>query len=268
MITSTANERVKYVRSLQRVEVRRRERSFIAEGVRLVEEALRSGLQPTLVLVDSDHLEKSPRGRRLLERLRAFQTIAVSQNVLEHAADTVTPQGVVAVLPYPEVRLPQDLGPLVLVLDGLRDPGNVGTALRSAEASGVKTVILTPDCVDVFSPKVVRAGMGAHFHLCLLPDLRWREINRLLAGRDVWVAVAEKGAAHFAVDWTRESALVIGSEARGPRREAQESAAGFVHIPMAGKAESLNAATAASVILFEALRQRSMRGIAEGSAPE
>jgi TrmH family RNA methyltransferase len=257
MITSTANERIKYVRSLHRVEVRRREKSFFAEGIRLVEEALQSGLRPNLVLVNNELLVKSPRGRRLLGRLGTFPTIPVSQSVLEYAADTITPQGVIAVLPYPELQEPYDLGPLVLVLDGLKDPGNVGTVMRSAEASGVRTVILTPDCVDAYNPKVVRAGMGAHFRLAVLPELDWRKIGPILEGREVWVAGADKGVAHFDVDWTRQTALVIGSEAFGPQRDADKLATGFTHIPMVGEAESLNAAVAASVILFEALRQRS-----------
>lgn len=256
MITSTANERVKYVRSLHRAEVRLRERSYIAEGVRLVEDALRAGLSPKLVLVAPDQLEKSPRGRHLLGRLRPFETIPVSERVLAYAADTVTPQGVVAVLPYPEVKEPKALGPLVLVLDGIRDPGNAGAILRSAEASGVTAVILTPDCVDVFSPKVVRAAMGAHFRLTLMPELGWARIVPILSGRPIWVAAAKKGLAYFQVDWTQESALVIGGEAYGASEEAIKAATGFVHIPMAGEAESLNAAIAASVIFFEALRQR------------
>ncbi len=256
MITSTANERIKYVRSLHRAEVRRREKSYIVEGVRLVEDALRSGLHPKLVLIEPDQLEKSARGRRLLDHLRSFQPIHVSERVLEYAADTVTPQGVVAVVPYPEVKEAKELGPLVLVLDGIADPGNAGTMLRSAEASGVATVVLTPDCVDVFSPKVVRAAMGAHFRLTLLPELKWTDIVRVLDGRPIWVADMEKGPAYFEVDWTKESALVIGSEAHGASEEAERSATGFVHIPMVGRAESLNAAIAASIILFEALRQR------------
>ncbi|MCL5263608.1 MAG: RNA methyltransferase [Chloroflexi bacterium] len=257
MITSTSNEKVKYVRSLRRAEVRRQERSFIVEGVRLVEEALRAGLQPALVFANLDQMEKTARGRHLLARLQEFHPIAVSERVLEYAAETVTPQGVVAVLPMPAVEEePGDLGPLALVLDGLRDPGNVGTILRSAEASGVKAVILTPDCADVFSPKVVRAAMGAHFRLKLLPERDWTNIKHLLKHRPIWVASAGQGVSYFQVDWTREAGLVVGSEAAGPSQEAQNAATGFVQIPMAGEAESLNAAIAASVIMFEALRQR------------
>ncbi|MBI2953834.1 MAG: RNA methyltransferase [Chloroflexi bacterium] len=256
MITSTANERVKYVRYLHRADVREREKCFIVEGVRLVEEALQAGLEPKLALVNPSQLEKSARGRHLLGRLRSFEAIPVSERVLGYAADTVTPQGVLIVVPYPQPGETQDLGPLALVLDGLRDPGNTGTILRSAEASGVKVVILTPDCADVFSPKVVRAGMGAHFHLTLLPGSQWPDIKRKLDGRPIWVATAETGLAYFEVDWTRESALVIGGEAHGPSEEGRRAATGFVNIPMAGPAESLNAAVAASIILFEALRQR------------
>ncbi|MBI4321630.1 MAG: RNA methyltransferase [Chloroflexi bacterium] len=256
MITSTSNERVRYVRSLYRTEVRREERAFAIEGVRLVEEALDAGMVPKLVLADTDLLEKSARGRQLLGRLRQHQWLAVSEKVLRYVSDTITPQGIVAVLPVPEVERPEDLGPLVLVLDGLRDPGNVGTIIRSAEASGVIVAAFTPDCVDVHNPKVLRAGMGAHFRLKILADMGWPEIDALLGGRPVWVAAAAQGLPHFEVDWTVDSSLIVGGEAFGASDESRRRATGFVHIPMLGRAESLNAAVAASVILFEALRQR------------
>ncbi len=261
MISSTSNERVKYVSSLHRTGVRRQERVFVLEGVRLVEEALAAGLVPQLVLGNPDLLERSARGRELWGRLRGFNALAVTENVLRHVSDTVTPQGVVAVMPAAESKRPADLGHLALVLDGVRDPGNVGTILRSAEASGVTTVVLTPDCVDAYNPKVLRGAMGAHFHLNLMIELGWPEIGELLGQRPIWVAAAAEGMRHFEVDWTGSQSLVVGGEASGASEEARRRASGFVHIPMVGRAESLNAAVAASVILFEALRQRTVSGL-------
>jgi len=142
------------------------------------------------------------------------------------------------------------------VLDGVRDPGNLGTILRAAEASGVVRTVALVDCADAYGPKVVRAAMGAHFHLTILADATWSEVERLVAGRPVWLAEMRGGVAYDGVDWRRDSALIVGGEAAGASGEAERLATGVVSIPMAGRAESLNAAMAASIIVFEAARQR------------
>ena len=167
-------------------------------------------------------------------------------------SDTQSPQGVLLVVPF--VQIPPRPG-VVLILDQLRDPGNLGTILRSAKAAGVGQVILTPGTVDAYSPKVVRGAMGAHFHLPV-SSLDWPAIAGQLAGREAWLADAASGAAYDEVDWVRPSALIVGGEASGAGQEANSQATGRVTIPMAGQVESLNAAMAATVILFEAARQR------------
>ncbi len=256
-ITSTSNERVKWVRSLLDRRGRQSERHYLIEGVRLVEEALRARLRPELVLVDPEALRSTLRGAELYRRLRGLPQLEVSSKVLRSVADTVAPQGVVAAVPLPPADLApgEDLGSLVLILGGLQDPGNVGTILRSAEAAGVRTVALTRGSVDVYAPKVVRAGMGAHFRLRLLPECD-AALPLILAGRDVWLADAGGEVAHWDVDWLRPTALVIGNEARGLELSRFPAFARSTFIPIQGEAESLNAAMAASVIVFEAARQR------------
>ena len=255
MITSTANEKVKYVHSLYRRRVRYRERCFVIEGVRLVREAFRAGIVPALVFY-SEGLDASPGGGELLveARERGLAAFAVSEKVMKAMSDTVSPQGVLAVAPFVELAPPADLS-LVLVLDRLRDPGNLGSILRSANAAGVEQVILTPKTVDPYNPKVVRGAMGAHFRLPIVA-LSWPEIAEALAGVHVLLADVRGEQAHCEVDWTQPSALIIGGEAHGASQEARELAAAAIAIPMRGGAESLNAAVAASVILFEAARQR------------
>ena len=258
VITSTANERVKFVRSLQQTRARRDERAFLAEGVRLVEDALLAGLIPRLALVDPDRLGQSDRGVALLAALRAgrgAEVLDVSERVLASASETVNPQGVVAVFAIPIPPASPDLGRIALVLDGIRDPGNLGTILRAAEAAGGTRSVLLIDCADVWAPKVLRAGMGAHFRLTLLPDLDWSAARRLLVDRPTWLADMTGGVAHDDVNWRRDSALVMGGEAAGASGEGARAATGLVSIPMAGRAESLNVAMAASIILFEAARQ-------------
>ena len=256
MITSTANESVKYVRSLYRRRVRYGERTFVAEGLRTVEEALEAGVQPAFVFHTLAMLDV-PRARSLLMQAeqQGVSVKVVSEPVMSVIADTVTPSGILAVLPMPECTIPRPLT-WVLVLDSLRDPGNLGTILRSALATGVELVVTTKGTVDVYSPKVVRAGMGAHFRLNLCVDRTWSTIEGLLAGLQVLLAEPRSGLPYWEVNWRQPTALVIGGEAEGAAPEAKRMATGRVMIPMHAEVESLNAAVAASVLLFEAARQR------------
>lgn len=212
-------------------------------------------MAPRLVLVSTAQIEQTPRGARLLERLRAYPLLEVSERVLAAAADTITPQGVVAVVPLPKAETKADPGPLVLIVDGVRDPGNLGTVLRAGEASGIVRMVVAVSSVDPFSPKVVRAAMGAHFHLAVLSDPGWSEVRRLVQGRPIWLAEMSGGVPYDEVDWRTDSALIVGGEAAGAGA-ARALATGAVSIPMGGRAESLNAAMAASILIFEAARQR------------
>jgi TrmH family RNA methyltransferase len=255
MITSTANEKVKYVRSLYRRRTRYRERHFVIEGVRLMEEAFRAGIVPALLFY-SKGLDATPGGRELLVEIQKAEAPAfsVSERVMKALADTVSPQGVLAVLPFVELSPPADLS-LALVVDQLRDPGNLGTILRTANAAGVEQVFLTPRTVDAYNPKVVRGAMGAHFRLSI-ESLSWPQIAEALAGLQILLADVQGGRVYDEVDWTRPSALIIGGEAHGATSESAELATASISIPMPGGTESLNAAVAASIILFEAVRQR------------
>ena len=255
MITSSGNEKVKLARALHRRKRRYRERLFLVEGFRLLEEVIRAGIRPAFVFY-TPRVAADPRGRALLESLRTLteEVFAVSEVVLRSVADTQTPQGVVAVVPFVELPVPDERH-LILILDGLRDPGNLGTLLRTAEAAGVHQVILAPGTVDPYNPKVVRGGMGAHFRLPLTLARDWNAIAEQIGDRPVWVADAAGEQAYYDVDWTQPSVLIIGSEAHGAGSWARRLATGRVVIPMCGRVESLNAAVAAAVILFEALRQ-------------
>jgi len=253
VITSTQNEHIKYIRSLGRRRVRQREGRFVVEGTRLVDEMAREGIRPALALY-TENWAATPEGQRLLPSLAQAQDGCwpVSEQVLASCADTQTPQGVLAVAPV--VPLPPGEG-LILIVDQIRDPGNLGAILRSAEAAGVGQVLLSPGTVDVFSPKVVRSAMGAHFRLPVL-SLPWAAIAERVSGRPIWLADAHGSVDYGHVDWTQPAALIVGGERAGAGPEAASLATGTVSIPMAGQAESLNAAMAATVLLFEAARQR------------
>ncbi len=258
MITSRSNRKVKYVRSLYRKATRHREKRFVVEGVRLVEEMIKTGFWPVFVFF-TEEVMAEPRSASLVEQLVSWgvEVLPVSDDVMRAMSDTKTPQGILAVAGFPSREAVGS--DLVLVLDGVRDPGNLGTILRTAEAAGVDLVFIPPGSVDVYSPKVVRGAMGAHFRLPLVADCRWEDVERQVQVSQALLAVPTGGQAYYDVDWARPTALLIGGEAEGAGPKARALATDLVTIPMEGGVESLNVAVAASICLFEAARQRRCR---------
>lgn len=254
MITSTQNSKIKWVRLLQSESAARRDAGvFIIEGLRMAQEVIARDLRPKLVLFTEDF---AGRAATILEELTATGAALemVSSQVMKSASDTQTPQGILAVIPIPSKPVPQTLE-LVLVPDSLRDPGNLGAMLRSSAAAGVDAVFLPPETVDVYAPKVVRSGMGAHFYVPIFP-LNWEEINSHLAGLQILIADAKRGKPYYEIDMTPPLALIVGGEAAGASQQAGSLASEYVNIPMPGDIESLNAAVAAGILLFEAARQK------------
>lgn len=254
MITSTSNPRVQWIRDLQQKrKARSDEGLFVVEGVRLAEEALASDGEPDFILHTPDPDERT---RRLIDGFvrRGATALLVSDRVLRACATTESPQGVVAVVPIPH-RLPPGRPGLALVADAVSDPGNLGTLLRTAVSAGVDAVFLTDGTVDPYNPKVVRAGMGAHFRLPILTESP-ASIRRRLEGLAIWVAQARGGESPYRIDGRPPVALVVGGEARGPSPEWHTLGATPVTIPIQPGVESLNTAAAAAVILFEIRRQR------------
>lgn len=257
MISSVQNPKIKWVRLLQADPQQRREEGvFVLEGVRLAEEALAAGLPARLLL----HTQAiGPRGEAVVAGFAAQGTPAepVTEPVMRHASDTQTPQGILVVLEKPTLLLPGTPN-FILIPDGIRDPGNLGSMLRSAAAAGVDGVLLPPGGVDAYAPKVVRAAMGAHFRLPLAA-LPWEEIAAYLGGNGLQIYLADSGGgqAYTGCDLRPGLALIVGSEAEGAGDAARRLAGKRLHIPMASGVESLNAAAATAVLLFEVSRQRS-----------
>jgi TrmH family RNA methyltransferase len=175
---------------------------------------------------------------------------------MNHASTMETPPGVLIALKIPASEIPKDIS-LLLILDGIRNPGNLGTILRTACAAGVEGVLLAPGCVDPFNPKAIRGGMGAQLRLPI-HRARWSEISNLSRNLRVWLACPLGTIAHTEVNWKHTSALIIGSEAKGHGDSARALCSDQLFIPMTPGVESLNVAVAAGIILFEAARQRSI----------
>ncbi len=257
MITSLTNDKVKLVRSLAERKYRVKEQHFAIEGARLIDDALAANLTPDWIFC----AERLPtRSQETLGRLkkRGVEIITVSDAVLKACSETETPQGLIAVLPFPRLAMPST-PKMILIADSLRDPGNLGTLLRSAAAADVDVVLLPPETVDAYNPKVVRGAMGAHFRLPIL-EAAWAEIAERVQGLNVYLAAADGELTYTAVNWTQPSVLIVGSEASGASKDALHLAAHRISIPLSREVESLNAAVAASIILFEAKRQRMSNG--------
>ncbi|KEO81115.1 TrmH family RNA methyltransferase [Tumebacillus flagellatus] len=261
-ITSSKNNRVKQWASLKQKKYRNQTGLYLLEGVRLVEEAIDAGAPIEDVLISGD--PQSGRFDRIITGATGMGATLyeVAESVLEHVADTQTPQGVIAVVRKtegdPTAFVAKKEQPLYLVLDGIQDPGNLGTMIRTADAVGATGVFVGGNCVDVYNPKVVRATMGSLFHLPVFTvDLK----SFLPQLKDLGVAVVgtsvDTEKTVFNADFSGSVALVIGSEASGVSGEIAGLVDTNVMLPMPGQAESLNAAIAASVMLYEALRQRS-----------
>lgn len=257
MITSSHNPKIQQVRALLgRKQAREEARTFVVEGVRLAEEAMAAGCHPTLVLYSG---ELSERGQAVLHGFSntGAEIEEVSPGLLDSLSATETSQGVLAVCPMLELPLPERLD-FVLIADQVRDPGNLGTLLRTAAAAGVQAVLLAPGTTDPFAPKVLRSGMGAHFRIPLR-SLSWDGILRLCKPvLQIYLAEASEGTPCWQLDLRCPLALVVGGEAEGATPEARRLVDACVTIPMPGKSESLNAAIAAGVLMFEIVRQRSI----------
>jgi TrmH family RNA methyltransferase len=261
MLTSTKNPRIQRIRKLQNsARTRRKEGVFVIEGVRLVEEAFLAGWHPEFLIYTQSI---SPRGNKIVRGFASqeVEVTLVADHVMDAASDTQNPQGILALLPLKPLPIPERLD-FILILDGLRDPGNLGTIMRTSLAAGTDGVILTPGTVDPYGPKVTRAAMGAHFKLPI-QQLAWDEINALVKGHHLtsYLADSAGGKPHYESDFQAPLALILGGEAAGAGNEAAKLAVQHVHIPMMAETESLNAAAAAAVLMFEVLRQREVPAI-------
>ena len=245
-ITSRQNPLVQQIRKLNHDRKARRELGlFPGEGPKLLAEAVKAGV-PLEAVVTAPGVEvPCPEGVRRVE---------VPRDLLESLRDTRTPQGVLFLARLPDTAPPRPLpGERYLVLDGVQDPGNVGTIWRTADALGADGLILVNGCADPFSPKTVRSTMGACFRLPVY-EARGEELPGLLAetGLPLYATALREDTVDIKTAQLERCAVIIGSEGRGVSRELLEASARTVKIPMRARCESLNAAVAAAIVLWEA----------------
>jgi TrmH family RNA methyltransferase len=267
-ITSPSNSLIKRTAEIASGSRRADQSLFIAEGPHLVEAALNASWEIKDIFFTTAY-GKGTEGKRLLRRLAASgsapaELTEVPDNVFMKISDTGSPQGILAVVPARETAMPlarPRRNALLAVCDGISDPGNLGTIIRVADASGSDAVVLLPGCCDPFSSKVVRSTAGSIFNLPLV-KAGYGEFGEGLTsgGIRLFVSDVRAGLSIYDADLTVPCALAFGNESRGASERLLAMADRTIKIPMAGRAESLNAAVSAAVCLYEAVRQRGRAG--------
>jgi RNA methyltransferase, TrmH family len=241
-------------RDLRRRKARERDQLFVSEGVRAVEELLRSPLKLRGALI-APQLREAPRGAALAESLktRGVAVEEVDAHAFASAAETESPQGVIAIAHVPErslADLPNDWKGVLLVLDAVQDPGNVGTILRTAAALGAVATVTLPGTVDLWNAKVVRSGMGAHFKHLAFPST-WTELDAFRSRATVPLFAADaRGEPASSVAAPSRVALVVGNEGAGVSAEARTRADRTIALPLSPDADSLNVAVATGILLY------------------
>lgn len=260
MITSTSNGKIKTIQNLRKKsKYRKEEKLFIIEGTRLFQETPKELLQEVYV---SESAENS-----LKEQLNDIKYEVMSDNIFAAVSDTQNPQGILAVVKQPESSLQEILekeNPLLLILEDLQDPGNLGTIMRTAEGAGVTGILMSKGCVDIYNPKVVRSTMGSIYRMpfvYLENQEEFEQIFRQLKEKNIvtYGAALMESKDYDKYSYEKGTAFVIGNEGNGLSKHTLSLCEKYVKIPMCGQLESLNAAVASSILMYEAFRQRRVK---------
>lgn len=264
MITSSSNPRVKQVIQWQtKAKERRNANIFLIEGTKLFEEVPTEDVQE--IYVAEGALKKILEQPVLQEKLQNIGFEVVSDEIFSKMSDTQTPQGILCVVKRPTYSIDQMLAknaPLLMVLENLQDPGNLGTIVRTGEGAGITGVIMSKQTVDIYNPKTIRATMGSIFRVPILYVEDLEATIQLLHERGIHTYAAHlEGERYYdSFSFCEGTAFLIGNEGNGLTREIADAAESYIKIPMEGKVESLNAAIASSLLMYEAHRQRAMAG--------
>lgn len=257
VISSKENKIYKFVRSLQ--DKKSRDRFFTVEGIKSVEEAAEAGVPFEMLIFSEDQYDQLMKND-VFSSLKVDQTFVFKPDLFSKLADTVTPQGVLAVMEKNVVSSITDVKPddIFVVLENLQDPGNMGTIIRSCVAAGVKKLVTIADCVDLFAPKTVRATMGGLFHIQHKHFANSKEACAFFADKNIKTYALAPGGDKSIYDVQKWEgvALFTGNESVGLQKETILLCDEAINIPMPGNSESLNAAVATSLAIYETVRAK------------
>lgn len=250
LITTTKNKTYKYIKSLLQKKSRIEQKRYTIEGTKSVSDAIASGADIELIAI-----AESYNAYRVPENIR---TVHIRDELFDGLCDTRTPQGIIAVIKIREnTQYTCDSGKIYIYCDGISDPGNLGTIIRTADAAGFGGVLMSERCAEPYSPKTVRSSMGSFFHIDIVTDFSCEMLRNLKQnGFSLYCGAFEPDSIDYREpDYTKPSVLIVGNEANGANEEILEMSTHII-IPIYGKAESLNAAVAASIMMYEAGEQR------------
>lgn len=260
MINSSSNRQIKNLIQLQKQAKARKEQGlFVTEGMKMYREVPHERLVKTYV---SESFYNREENRKFLEEAGSGEVEILSDHVFGMAADTKTPQGILCLvrqMQYGLSDLLEEENPLLLLLEDIQDPGNLGTIFRTAEGAGVTGIIMSSQTADIYNPKTVRSTMGSLYRMPFLRVKEFEGILQELKKRRIrtYAAHLEGSVNYTAADYTKGSAFMIGNEGNGLSEKMASMADAYIKIPMCGQLESLNAAVAAAILMYEARRQRS-----------
>lgn len=257
VITSKDNEIVKHIKKLKEKKYREEYKEFIVEGIKMVQEAIEENAEIKSIIICDDCKVQSNIPSELMYEIAKFNCIYVAEKVFVTMSDVINPQGIMAIIKKPEnketeIDFSKDI---YLLLDNIQDPGNMGTILRTADSLNMTQIIVSKGSSDIYNPKVVRSTMGAIYRIKVVEvESLAKTVKEFKKHKiDVYATDLRTDKSIYDVDY-KKSAIVIGNEANGVSEEVLKEATDRIKIPMIGKTESLNAAVATSVILYEAYR--------------
>lgn len=258
VITSKDNEIVKNIKKLKEKKYREQENKYIIEGIRLIEEAIEEKVSIDTIVICEDCIRNGELEQKLLYEVAKYNCVYVAKKVFDFITDVINPQGILAVINKEQNSKKIDYSEdLLVILDQVQDPGNLGTILRTVDSIGLKQIIVAPGTGDIFNPKVVRSTMGAIFRVKVIESENILDtIKQIKKNKFEVIATSLKtDESIYDVDY-KNKAIVIGNEANGVTDEVLKEADKLVKIPMLGKIESLNASVATGIILYEYVRQK------------
>ena len=258
IITSKDNDLVKDIKKLKEKKYRDLLNKYIIEGVKLIEEAIQEKADIEHVVICEDCMEEDIFDKKLMYEIAKLDCVYVNSKVFSGLSDVMNPQGILAVVKKsnkePKINYDEDI---IIVLDGIQDPGNLGTILRTVDSANLKQIVVSNETADAFNSKVVRSTMGAIFRVNVIKsqDLVKDLANMKEHGFEVVVTSLNTNDYIYDIDYTKK-VIVIGNEANGVSKEVQEIADSKVKIPMIGKTESLNASVATGIMIYEYVRSK------------
>ncbi len=270
-ISSENNDLIKKVKSLKLKKYRELRKEFFVEGARIVKEALMSSAEIKEIIISEKASENEDIAETICMAIKLGCDIyTVSETVFKSISETTNPQGILATIKMADYDLEEMIiaksidvckcDKYFVILDEIKDPGNMGTIIRTADAAGFNGVIVSKGCVDVYNPKVLRSTMGSIFHIPinLSQDLSYALKEIKTQNIRVYAAHTKGNLYYYEADMTQSTAIVIGNEAFGISDKTMESADELISIPITGRAESLNASVAAGILMYEPLRQKKL----------